>query len=50
MGNDSAAGMWMYTSHNESGRPASSTSTLVAGSALSRLASTHPAEPPPTMM
>jgi len=41
--------MWMKTSHVESGRPASSTSTLVEGSALSRFASAHPAEPPPTM-
>src|SRR4051812_24568919 len=42
--------MWMKMSHGQSGRPASSTSTRVDGSALSRLASTHPAEPPPTMM
>ncbi len=42
--------MWMKTSHSESGRPASSTSTRVDGSALSRFASTQPAEPPPTMM
>src|SRR4051812_35800991 len=41
--------MWMKTSHFESGRPASSTSTLVVGSAESRLASAEPAEPPPTM-
>jgi hypothetical protein len=31
-------------------RPASSTSTLFRGSALSRLASTEPAEPAPTTM
>jgi hypothetical protein len=30
--------------------PASSSSTFVAGSALSRLASTQPAEPAPTTM
>ena len=30
--------------------PASSSSTLTLGSSLSRLASTQPAEPPPTMM
>jgi len=34
----------------EAGRPASSTSTRVERSALKRLASTLPAEPPPTMM
>src|SRR5271165_5552790 len=39
----------MKTSHRQSGRPASSTSTRFAGSALSRLASALPAEPPPTM-
>ena len=49
MGNDRAAGMWMYTSKRQSRRPASSTSTEVAGSALSRLASAQPAEPPPTI-
>ena len=41
--------MWMNTSHDQSGRPASSTSTLLPGSAESRLASTLPAEPPPTI-
>ena len=41
--------MWMKTSQRESGRPASSTSTDVDGSAERRLASTLPAEPPPTM-
>ena len=49
MGNDSAAGMCMYTSKRQSRRPASSTSTEVCGSALSRLASAQPAEPPPTI-
>ena len=33
----------------EAGRPASRTSTRVPGSALSRLASTEPADPPPTI-
>src|SRR3954469_24556188 len=42
--------MWMKTSHHESVRPASSTSTRFDGSAERRLASAHPAEPPPTMM
>jgi hypothetical protein len=41
--------MWMKTSHLESGRPASSTSTRVEESALSRFASAQPAEPPPTI-
>src|SRR5215218_9965422 len=41
--------MWMKTSHSESLRPASSTSTRFAGSAESRLPSALPAEPPPTM-
>ena len=39
----------MKTSQGQSGRPASSTSTLVHGSADSRLASALPAEPPPTI-
>src|SRR5680860_22772 len=42
--------MWMKTSHFQSVRPASSTSTRWSGSALSRFASAQPAEPPPTMM
>src|SRR4029077_1816005 len=42
--------MWMKTSHFESIRPASRTSTRFDASALSRLASAHPADPPPTMM
>jgi hypothetical protein len=45
----SAAGMWMKMSHFQSGRPASRTSTEVDGSALRRLASALPAEPPPTI-
>lgn len=49
MGKVSAAGIWMKTSHRRSGRPASRTSTWLAGSAESRLASALPAEPPPTM-
>ena len=49
MGNDSAAGMWMNTSKRQSRRPASNSSTEVLASALSRLASTQPAEPPPTI-
>ncbi len=49
MGYGSAAGMWMNGSIRKSDRPASSTRTDVPGSALSRLASAHPAEPPPTM-
>ncbi len=49
MGNGRAAGMWMNGSKMKSDRPASSTSTEVEGSALSRLAIADPAEPPPTM-
>src|SRR5260370_20772914 len=49
MGKVSAAGMWMYGSQMWSGRPASSTSTRVSGSADSRFASALRAEPPPTM-
>ncbi|MEH3076730.1 MAG: hypothetical protein PGN11_08600 [Quadrisphaera sp.] len=49
MGNGSAAGMCTSGSSEKSLRPASSTSTEVDGSALSRLASAQPAEPPPTM-
>src|SRR3712207_2810528 len=45
----SAAGMWTKTSQRESLRPASSTSTRLPGSALSRLARALPADPPPTM-
>ena len=41
--------MWMNTSKRQSMRPASSTSTLLAGSADSRFASAQPADPPPTM-
>src|SRR4051794_20034575 len=41
--------MWMKTSQRQSGRPASSTSTRVEASALRRLASAQPAEPPPTI-
>src|SRR4051812_16582543 len=41
--------MWMKMSHQESGRPASSTSTLESGFSLRRFASTHPALPPPTI-
>ena len=41
--------MWMNRSQMKSGRPASSTSTVVPGSTLSRLANAEPAEPPPTM-
>jgi hypothetical protein len=33
-----------------SGGPASTTSTLTSASSVRRLASTHPAEPPPTTM
>ena len=44
-----AAGIWMNGSNLKSLRPASSTSTLTDGSALSRLASADPADPPPTM-
>src|SRR4051794_20296981 len=40
--------MWTMTSHRWSGRPASSSRTRLAGSALSRLASTEPADPDPT--
>src|SRR4051794_23571586 len=50
MGNASAAGMWMKTSQDQSGRPASSTRTRLEPSADSRFASALPAEPPPTMM
>ena len=39
----------MRISGATSGGPASSTSTLTSGSSLSRPASTHPAEPPPTI-
>src|SRR5215212_7231922 len=39
----------MNGSSLKSDRPASRTRTLVLGSALSRLAIAHPAEPPPTM-
>ena len=42
------AGMWNNGCQSEP--PASSSSTLTAGSALSRLASTQPADPPPVMM
>ena len=42
------AGQWKNGCQSEP--PASSNSTLTAGSALSRLASTQPAEPPPVMM
>jgi hypothetical protein len=41
--------MWMNTSHQESIRPASRTSTRVDASAERRFASALPAEPPPTM-
>src|SRR2546423_2946526 len=41
--------MWTKTSKRESGRPASRTRTRIDGSALSRLASAQPADPPPTM-
>src|SRR3954454_24258667 len=41
--------MWMSTAQPASVRPPSTTSPRVAGSALSRLASAHPADPPPTM-
>src|SRR5215213_118837 len=40
--------MWMNGSIRKSERPASRTSTVVPGSALSRLAIAEPAEPPPT--
>ena len=42
------AGMWI--SGCQSLPPASSSVTEMAGSSLSRLASTQPAGPPPTMM
>ncbi len=42
--------MWMKTSAFQSGRPASSTSTLFDGSAERRFASAQPALPPPMMM
>src|SRR5262245_38948432 len=42
--------MWMNGSSRQSDRPASRTRTLVDGSAESRFASAHPAEPPPTMI
>ncbi len=41
------AGMWMYGLR--SGGPASSTHTVVVPSSVSRLASTQPAAPAPTM-
>src|SRR6476660_8097171 len=41
--------MWMNGSRRQSERPASRTRTRRAGAALRRLASTHPADPPPTM-
>src|SRR3954452_24158036 len=41
--------MWMKTSARQSGRPASSTSTRTAGSALRRAGSALPADPPPTI-
>src|ERR1044072_843606 len=41
--------MCRKTSKRQSGRPASRTSTRVPGSSDSRLASTQPAPPPPTM-
>src|SRR3954452_12425552 len=41
--------MWMNTSQGQSERPASSTSTRTDGSSDSRLASTLPADPPPTI-
>ncbi len=42
--------MWMKMSNFQSGRPASSTSTRVDGSADSLFASALPALPPPMMM
>jgi hypothetical protein len=42
-----ASGMWIHGSRSQP--PASSTSTLVSQSAVSRLASTQPAEPAPMM-
>jgi hypothetical protein len=42
------AGMWMNGLRSRG--PASSSSTRQRGSALSRLASTQPADPAPTMM
>src|SRR5687768_18149631 len=41
--------MWMKTSHDQSGRPASRRSTRFDGSSDSRAASAHPADPPPTI-
>src|SRR5262245_53802061 len=41
--------MWMNGSSRQSDRPASRTRTRRLGSALSRFARTHPADPPPTM-
>src|SRR5512135_209768 len=41
--------MWTKTSNRQSGRPASRTRTRVPGSSVRRLASTLPADPPPTM-
>src|SRR5687767_8338987 len=49
IGNASAAGMWMKTSHRESFRPASSTRTRFDEAVESRLASAQPADPPPTI-
>ena len=43
-----AEGMWMK--RLRSGGPASSSRTLTSGCSVRRLASTHPAEPAPTMM
>ena len=43
----SPAGQWISTLR--SGGPASSKATFTPGSSLRRAASTHPAEPPPTI-
>jgi hypothetical protein len=41
--------MWMKTSHDQSGQPASSTSTRFDGSSDRRAARAHPADPAPTI-
>jgi len=48
IGIDSALGIWISTEESEP--PYSSTRTVAVPSSVSRFASTHPAEPAPTMM
>jgi hypothetical protein len=48
IGIDNAAGIWMTGERSDP--PYSSTSTELSPSSLNRCASTHPAEPAPTMM